>query len=80
MRFSFDKYWSITKNKSLEIQLDIGKAEWDLFRFVFECRRKGDHAGVNFSIELFERFYFGITFSDNRHWDYDNDCWVVYPE
>ena len=39
MRFSFDKYWSITKNKSLEIQLDIGKAEWDLFRFVFECRR-----------------------------------------
>ena len=40
MRFSFDKYWSITKNKSLEIQLDIGKAEWDLFRFVLNAVEK----------------------------------------
>lgn len=36
-----------------------------------------DHAGMRFYVCL-GRFQFGVSFYDNRHWDYDNDCWEKY--
>lgn len=36
-----------------------------------------DHAGARFYACL-GRFQFGVSFYDNRHWDYDNDRWYDY--
>ena len=38
-----------------------------------------DHAGIDVWIALFS---FAVNFKiyDNRHWDYEKKCWVVYDE
>ena len=62
------KYWEVQV-----IQND------NLFRIEFELNVKQDHAGVNLELGLFG-YEIHFTVYDNRHWDYENDKWVVYNE
>jgi len=71
----FYKYWSVTKYKTLEIQVSRGGSTivGGSFRWDMNC----DHAGIMVDINLFRRFLH-ISFCDNRHWDYENNCWEKY--
>ena len=62
------KYWEVSTHKVIELQL----TSWPKsrkFGINFEWRRKRDHGGVLFSIDLWN-FYFGVDLYDIRHWDY----------
>lgn len=78
-RFKDIKYWSGTtpiKNKYWEIQII---KDDNLFRFEFGWTVREDHAGVNIELGLLG-YEIHFTFYDNRHWDQENNRWVVYPE
>lgn len=71
----FYKCWKVTKNKSLEIQFSrMGNS---LIGATFRYSIKEDHAGFLFDISLFHRML-NVTFSDNRHWNYDAGRYVNY--
>lgn len=68
----------LTKNKSFEYQLEFKNwAQW------FECKlaikKKQDHAGIDFTFSCLKLFWLNLNIHDHRHWDYQNDCWKVYP-
>jgi len=73
-----DKYWKLSKHKSLELEFDWFEPdrEWGMFGFSISLRRKGDHAGILVYLELFEKIFFSIEFYDSRHWDDDNDTFM----
>jgi hypothetical protein len=67
------KSLSVTKNKSLEIQLTKFSNIFQL-GINFDWRRKCDHGGIYFNIQLLP-FYFEISLSDDRHWDYETNTY-----
>lgn len=69
--------FKISENKAIEIELSLFKEWWNYFDFYVKLTRKQDHAGFRFGIEIM-RFYFCFQIYDIRHWDIDNDKWVVY--
>ena len=72
----FCKNINLSKNKSIEIQLDLfPNDETTIFSCEFRINQKTDHAGVGFFLELYKLFYFHIQFYDKRHWDYEKKCW-----
>lgn len=79
MQISYNKDWWLSTNKALEIQLDLDKVD-SLFRIRLDIRRKGDYAGIDFELELFEKLYFGINFYDCRHWNYKKNRWYLPGE
>ena len=64
----------LSKNKGIEIEWFVDTQWVNYFNLNIRIDRHVDHAGIEFSIELF-----GITktvkFYDFRHWDNDNNCW-----
>jgi len=64
-------YKSITKNKTLEIQVTRWE-DWQWFEFECKWTRRQDHAGFQLNVQVLG-FYFHIWFCDNRHWDWDED-------
>ena len=71
---SWDKTFKLSEHKYLEFEFnwrDNMAREW--FVFCLQTRSKQDHPGAEFSFGGLRLFWFGITFYDNRHWDYDND-------
>ena len=67
---------NLSKNKSIEIQLDLfPNDETTIFSCEFRINQKTDHAGVGFFFELYKLFYFHIQLYDKRHWDYEKKCW-----
>ena len=70
--------WSITKNKTLEIQ--VSRYAYNLLEFELDTRWSGnDHAGPKLEIGLFG-FEFSVGIVDNRHWDYENNCWEKHED
>jgi hypothetical protein len=67
------KSFSVTKNKSLEIQLSKFSNIFQL-GLNLDWRRKCDHAGIYFDIQILP-FFFAISLSDDRHWDYETNTW-----
>lgn len=58
----------ISKNKTLEIQIDYFKDDKSsIVEFHFDLTRNRDHAGMDFRITVW-KFFFNIHFYDNRHW------------
>ena len=76
----FENVWnnagSITKNKSWGIE--ILKTE-NLVRVEFQYTVMQDHAGIQLELGLLG-WEFHIGAHDNRHWDYENKCWIVYGQ
>lgn len=68
----------VTKNKSWEFQ--IYKSSYHLMEFSLRYDLKGcDHAGLNLNVNLFG-YNLDFVVVDNRHWDYNNNCWEVYKD
>lgn len=70
------QYWF-----SNEIKIRIGGDSFififdllGLFRVYFSINGKCDHAGI-FLIIRFFRYNINLNIHDNRHWDYENNCW-----
>lgn len=61
------KYISVSKNKSLELQVSRWK-DAKFFDYEFFIRRNQDHAGFTMSLTLFYH-ELSIDFYDNRHLD-----------
>jgi len=72
----FGETWGLTKNKSLEVQLSRGGNSLLGASLTFATHGR-DHAGLMIELE-FLRHFFIINLYDNRHWDYENNCWEKY--
>lgn len=70
------KDFSLTKNKSLEIQVSTWGNAYTLIGFDFCITRYQSHAGISLELELLNKSLI-INFYDNRHWDYDKGEWVI---
>jgi len=71
----FFKCWSLSENKSLEVQ--VGEVNKTLIGFDVRTSTREDHAGIMFSIYLFRRFLY-VSFHDNRHWNDEEGRYVNY--
>lgn len=77
-RLFFNPYINLSKNKTLELQSGTW-LEWSYFDSRMKWNRRTDHAGFDFNIEILG-LYFILTVYDNRHFDYENDRWMVYDD
>ena len=73
----FHKHFRLSKMRNLEINCDRQAPE-KLIDIALNLRLSGsDHAGPEFSISVLG-WTFDIGAPDARHWDYENDCWLMY--
>ena len=68
------KYFTLLKNKYLEVQLDKFKDGWSYFELSLKWTRKTHHAGISFTFEIMS-YFLGIDIYDNRHWNYEEEKW-----
>jgi hypothetical protein len=76
-RFENIKTWvgkTTWKNKYWEIQIIKND---NLLRVEFEYSIQQDHAGVNLELGLVG-YEIHFTVYDNRHWNYEKNCWENY--
>jgi hypothetical protein len=77
----------LSKHKIFEWQFEgpsYQKKNRDIFEFKLCWTHRCHHAGAYFYFGVFKLFWIGISIYDNRHWDYDNDCfqkpWISKEE
>lgn len=66
------------KNKFVEVDISFDNEDDD-FNYRLSYASKGDHAGTRLFVTA-KKFMFFCAFYDNRHWDYDNDCFFTYND
>ena len=72
----FQREKKISKHTLMEI--GFFRYHYSLFKLAFGTEFSGrDHAGPEFEISILG-YEFRISFSDTRHWNYDNNCWETY--
>ena len=64
----------ITKNKSWECQIYRCNT---IAEFMFEFKTRQDHAGLRLEFGLLSWCLTFVVY-DNRHWNYDKECWEIY--
>lgn len=64
----------LTDNKSWEIEVLKTSA---IVEVTINFTTRSDHAGLAVKLGLFG-FNVNLSIRDNRHWDYENKCWVKY--
>ena len=74
----YHKTWTITKNKSFEIEI-YKQDQTFLDIDIDACFIGKDHAGIGIVLGLFS-YVFCAKIYDNRHWDYDNNKWMEYDK
>lgn len=72
-----EKTWTITKNKSLELQISKWGHSWTLIGIEFRPSMYQSHSGLFLELELFN-YSIILNFCDNRHWDYKEGKWEEY--
>lgn len=66
----------LTKNKSIEIQLDLFPMDnISILKCEFRINQKTDHAGIGLFLEIYKLVYFHIQFYDHRHWEHKLQKW-----
>ena len=76
-KFDFCKNWTLKKNKSFEVKIANIVLQY-FFKFDIDLSWNCmDHAGPGIIIEILG-IYFAAKLYDHRHWDWDNNTWVVY--
>lgn len=77
LRTHISKYWKISKNKGLEVQLYRASTR-NLIRFHVGLDWRGcDHAGPEIEFEIFG-YELDINIQDKRHWCYITNDWEIY--
>jgi hypothetical protein len=66
--------YKLIRHKHFEIECQFNKDFWHWFNFHVSLSRKIDHAGFELRIEIIG-LWIQISLYDNRHWDYDRNCW-----
>jgi hypothetical protein len=69
------KTWNVSKNKTIELQID--RCGNDIIGFSFSFTIKEDHAGLMIDLSLL-RYSINFQFVDNRHWNPEENRWVNY--
>ena len=70
----------IAKNKSVDLQISKWSKAHSLINFDLDLRYTGgDHAGPSILIEVW-KYFFNLKIYDHRHWDYENQTWLVHSE
>lgn len=74
--FGFNKHGKLSKYKSWEIEYERTNV---IINFGFELSVRRSHAGISLWVGLLGH---SVSFEicDDRHWDYDNNCWEVYEK
>lgn len=65
--------------KTYENVFDIEISLLGLISLKIYRTRQQDHAGIRYNFQLFG-IETDFSIYDIRHWDYDNDCWEIYPD
>lgn len=74
----YNRSGKITKNKSWEIQ--VWKQAYTFLEVDIDtCVIGQDHAGIGIVLGLFS-YVVCAKIYDNRHWDYENNCWGKYED
>jgi hypothetical protein len=69
---NFVRHYRISKNKSIEFEIN---SKLNIpFYLSFRIDTKTDHAGLHFSLSIFNVFI-SFQFHDNRHYNYDLNEW-----
>jgi len=66
---------SITKNKTLEYQLEFDEFCDQPLELSIKWTAKQDHAGIVFTFSIYRLFWYQLSLHDNRHWNIDDDRW-----
>ena len=66
--------WKVSKNKSISLQLEKSQISFDIIGFTFNLTARQSHAGLMVDFSLLGHTMI-FEFSDNRHWDRENDRW-----
>ena len=74
------KTWTLSKNKSIELQIDWCNGWTAICGFNFNITTRRDHPGAALSFEILKLLYIGVVFYDHRHWDHENNTYQVYTE
>jgi hypothetical protein len=72
----FFKEYSISKNKSLEIQISKWGHSYTLFGITIRPSWYQDHSGFMVDVTLFNISFIANLY-DHRHWDYEKGKWDV---
>jgi hypothetical protein len=64
------------KNKFIELEV---MRDFTLVSFRFNWTIRQSHAGLELEAGVFG-YCIQFTFYDNRHWDYENNCYELYQE
>jgi len=78
-RFENIKYWAgdtLIKHKFWEVQIIKND---NLLRVEFGVTTQQDHAGINLELGLLG-YEIHFTIYDNRHWNYEENRWMIYSE
>lgn len=74
----FSRSGKVSKNKSWE--LESYKHSPVLFEIYIDTRFTGnDHSGPSIALGLFS-YVICARICDNRHWDYENNCWIEHED
>jgi hypothetical protein len=74
----WDKTWSLTKHKAVELQLS--RYTYNLATLVLDTRFTGrDHAGIKFTVSLLG-YEFDANLYDTRHWNDEAGRWNTEDE
>jgi len=74
------KAGKIREHKYWEFETRLGYDNWvPVFEVSANITHKTDHAGVKLSFSFLKFFNIELSSYDSRHWNEEEDCWVVYP-
>ena len=65
----------LTRHKFFEYQFESNKFNSDPFELSLTWTSRCDHAGIDFVFSVYKLFWICFSIFDNRHWDFNNECW-----
>lgn len=78
MNFSFPlfhpKYFPLLRHKYLEFEVEKFRHDTSYFDFIVRWTKNIDHAGLKVHLEFFS-YFLAVDIYDNRHWNYEEECW-----
>jgi hypothetical protein len=76
----FNRFFHVYGHKYAEFEVILDNQMVSLFKFNVSLTQKCDHAGFNLTVCLLG-LEAQFMIYDNRHWDYENNCWqTTAPE
>lgn len=65
----------LTEHKYFQYQIETNNFNENPFELSASWTTRKDHAGFEFIFSIFKMFWICFSILDNRHWDFENECW-----